>query len=301
MSYPGNGSKVLTAHAYACGITYPIREYGVSYMDKLIKLKQAISRMGSVLVAYSGGTDSTFLLKVCSDILKDKCLAVTADSPAFPKAELLLAKKTAGDLGVRHKVVQSKELGNKKFRENSPKRCYFCKKELFSRLKKIAKLENLRFVIDASNYDDEKDFRPGNQAKKELGVRSPLQEAGLSKKEIRNLSKKLGLRTWNKPSLACLASRIAYGVRITPAILQRIDQAESIIRRLGFLQVRVRHYNGLCRIETEKKDIPRLLNNRAHIVDKLKKLGYNYITVDLEGFRSGSLNEIITKSKPEFL
>lgn len=262
-------------------------------LKKLKKLQGILKKMRSVLVAYSGGADSTFLLKVCCNALKDKCLAVTADSLTYTKEELSFAKNTALAFGVRHYVIKTNEMQNKQFIENSPERCYFCKKELFQRLKKIALKRNLGFVIDASNTDDINDFRPGRLAKIELGVRSPLEEAGINKKEIRILSKKLGLSTWNKPQLACLSSRLPYGVKITAQALRRIEKAEREIRALGFRQVRVRHYDGLCRIEALKNDIPRLLNKRTQIVGKLKKLGYNYVTVDLEGYRPGSMNQII--------
>jgi len=246
--------------------------------------------MQSVLVAYSGGVDSTLLLKVARDVLGNKVLAVTADSVTYPKTELIFAKKMAKNLKVRHKIIRTQELQNKRFAANSVNRCYFCKKELFGRLRKIAKENKINFVLDGSNLSDKNDFRPGNKAKTELGVRSPLQEAGLSKEEIRNFSKKLKLPTWQKPALACLASRIPYGSRISPVLLKRIERAESILHQAGFSQVRLRSYNGLCRIEVAKDKIPLLIRCRDSVVEKLKKLGYNYITVDLQGYRSGSMN-----------
>lgn len=258
--------------------------------SKLFRLQNILRKMDSIVLAYSGGVDSTFLLKVARDVLKDNCLAVTADSPTYPPEELAFAKKMAKTLGVRHSVIKTNELRNKKFSSNPINRCYFCKKELFTKLKIIARKFKLNFIVDASNISDKKDFRPGNKAKKELKIRSPLQEAGFTKDEIRNLSKKLGLVTWDKPALACLASRIPYGRKINSNLLVRIDKAEGFLRKIGFRQVRLRHYNGSCRIEVAKNDIPALITQRNLIVEKLKQLGYNYVTLDLEGYRSGSMN-----------
>ncbi len=266
----------------------------MSMAHKLEKLKVLLKKMGSALIAFSGGVDSAFLLKVASMTLhRENLLAVTASSAAYPKKELLFSKRIAREFRVRHKIIRTDELKNKKFVSNPINRCYFCKKELFRKLKKLACENKLNFVVDASNVSDCKDFRPGAIAKQELNVRSPLFEAGIDKDDIRRLSRKLGLKTWNKPSLACLASRIPYGMKINPTILSRIDKAEDYLRGLGFRQIRVRHYNGLCRIEAAKDDIRHLVNKREQIVDKLKKLGYNYITIDLEGYRSGSLNEVL--------
>ncbi len=260
------------------------------------KLKKILENMGSVLIAFSGGADSTFLLKVAAEVLpKDKILAITASSATYPKEELILAKNIANSLGIRHKVIKTGELKDKKFISNPVNRCYFCKSELFRKLKNIAAKNKLNFVADASNASDKLDFRPGNIAKKEREVRSPLQEAGLTKQDIRLLSRKMGLVTWDKPSLACLASRIPYGTKITPRLLSRINKAENILREMGFKQVRLRHYNGLCRIEVLKNDIPALIFKRNLVIEQLKNLGYNYITVDLEGYRTGSLNEGIIR------
>lgn len=276
MSYPGNGGKILSSY------------------QKLEKLKKIISVYGSCLVAFSGGVDSTFLLKIASLVLpRNKLLAVTAKSPTFPKEELQAVKGLAKRLGVRHKIIRTQEFKNKRFVSNPVNRCYFCKKELFRTFNSLARKMKLNFVVDAGNLSDRSDFRAGEIAKKELKIRSPLCEAGLTKNDIRKLSKKLGLDTWDKPSLACLASRIPYGVRLSKPLLNRINKAELILRNLGFKQVRLRHYNGLCRIEVSKNDISRLIKKRSQVADRLKGLGYNYITVDLEGYRTGSLNEVI--------
>lgn len=264
-------------------------------MDKLERLQAILSKMGSVLVAYSGGADSAFLLKVSRSVLGDRVLAVTANSPTYPKEELVSAQKTARALGVRHKVIATRELNEKKFVSNPLNRCYFCKKELFSRLKEIARRDGLNFVADASNLSDKKDFRPGSIARRELKIRSPLQEAGFTKDDVRSFSMKSGLSTWNKPALACLASRIPYGKKISSSLLKRIDKAEVFLRGMGFKQVRLRDYGSLCRIEVSGKDIPALTGKRGFIVEKLKGLGYNYVTVDLEGYRSGSMNEVIKR------
>jgi len=280
LPYPSNGSAFLK----------------MNLQQKFSRIKRSVSRYGSCLIAFSGGVDSTLLLKIASLALpKDKILAVTANSPTYPKEELLFSQNIASRFGLRHKIIKTDELKDKKFISNPINRCYFCKRELFTKLKKIAKKNKLNFVLDASNASDKLDFRPGSIAKGELGIRSPLQDAGFTKEDIRSLSKQLGLGTWDKPSLACLASRIPYGTQISEGSLERINQAEAYLRKIGFRQVRLRHYNRLCRIEVSKSDIPRLVSKRKQVVDKLKNLGYNYVTIDLEGYRTGSLNEVIKK------
>ena len=264
--------------------------------DKFNRLKRIVFAYKSALVAFSGGQDSAFLLKICTLMLPGhRILAVTAVSDTYPKGELAKAKILAKHIGAKLKVIRTAELGNKKFTANPVKRCYYCKKELFLKLLAIAKQNKLNFVLEASSLSDRHDYRPGNIAKRELNIESPLIQAGFNKEDICRLSKKLGLASWNKPSLACLASRVPYGIKITPSLLKRIDRAEEYLSSLGFKQVRLRHYNQLCRIEVGKTEMCQLLNKRERIVKKLKDLGYNYVTLDLEGYRLGSLNEVIKR------
>jgi uncharacterized protein len=267
-------------------------------MTKPDKLRQILSRMQSVVVAYSGGLDSTFLLAVALKILGAKnVLAVNALSETYPAAEACAAQKLAKKLGARLVKIKSGELQNPRFVANPKDRCYHCKKELFLRLWAVAKRHHILQVVDGSNLDDELDYRPGSRAAKELGVRSPLKEAGFTKDEIRRFSRKMKLPTWDKPSYACLASRFPYGTRITRDILCRLDAGESFLRKLGFRQVRARHHGNLMRIEVGKDELPRLGRPRVSglVVKKFKQLGYTFVTLDLAGYRTGSMNESFSR------
>ena len=261
--------------------------------SKFEKLKKILSKMGKVLIAFSGGVDSTFLLKVAQDVLGDNVLAVIASSETYPEREREEAIRFAQMFNVRHMVIHTKELDSPEFSNNPPERCYFCKKELFSKLKDIADAEGIPYVLDGSNYEDTTDFRPGMKAAEELKIRSPLKEVQLLKKEIRQLSRELDLPTWDKPSFACLSSRFPYYSEIDSISLKQIDQAEEFLRGLGFMQIRVRHHGQTARIEIESDEFPKIMKPeiREEVVRNFRKLGYTYITLDLAGYRTGSMNE----------
>jgi uncharacterized protein len=260
---------------------------------KLDNLKAILREMGNALVAFSGGVDSAFLVKVAQDILDDRVFAVIASSESYPKSETQGAIDLAKELHIPHMVIRTRELDNPDFANNPPDRCYHCKSELFSRLKEIAEDRGFSFVLDGSNFDDMGDYRPGLQACEELGIRSPLKEAELGKEEIRVLSKQMNLSTWNKPSLACLASRFPYNAEIDKESLEQVAKAEEYLWSLDFSQVRVRHHGQIARVEVDPEGMQRLLDPslRAQIVENLKRLGYAYVTLDLTGYRTGSMNE----------
>lgn len=262
--------------------------------DKLIHLRRILLELDRVLVAFSGGVDSTFLLKMAVDTLgKEKVVAATAISEIFLPEDLDGAMAIARDMGVRHIVLKSGEMENQQFIANTPERCYICKKGRFDELVKRRENLDLSYIIEGSNRDDESDYRPGERALKELGIRSPLREAGLYKSEIRELSRKMGLPTWNSPSSACLATRIPYGTGITSDRLKKAHDAETALHCFGFTQLRVRNHGDVARIEVPEAEIDSVIKYRADIVDKLKKIGFTYVTLDLEGFRSGSMNEVL--------
>ncbi len=266
--------------------------------SKLERLRNIIKSYQKVIIAFSGGVDSTFLLKICVDVLGEKnVIAVTAISDSYTKNELKYAKSVSNNLKVEHLLLTTNEMSDNNFISNTPDRCYHCKKHLFSKLKNIAEVRNIEHVLDASNIDDEGDYRPGFRAAKEFFVKSPLIEAGMTKEDIRKYSKALRLDSWNKLANPCLASRIPYGNKITRGKLRMIERAETFFKNMGLKTIRVRHHGKIARIEVPEEDIQRLMEKdiRVKIIKYLKNLGFVWITVDLQGYRTGSLNEILAE------
>jgi pyridinium-3,5-biscarboxylic acid mononucleotide sulfurtransferase len=262
---------------------------------KVRKLVEILRGFGRAVVAYSGGVDSAFLLKAARDVLGESAIGVLATSESLDRNELAAARKVADAMGIPIRTIEVREYDNPEYRKNGPDRCYHCKTELFSRVIELARAEGIPWVLDGSNRDDLGDYRPGARARTEKGVRSPLQEAGITKEEIRRHSKALGVPTWDKPSAPCLASRIPYGSEVTDEKLRQVEGAEARLRALGFRECRVRHHGAVARIEVPAADIPRFLDEgtRAAVAAGIKAAGFLFVALDIQGLRSGSLNEAI--------
>ena len=262
--------------------------------DKLKNLKERLQGYQKAAVAFSGGVDSTFLLKVAKDVLGDRCVAITVRSKLFPQKEFAEAAKFCIDIGVRQEVVDGDAVFSDEFTSNTPDRCYVCKRSFFSSVLSVVSAEGITTVCEGSNIDDLGDYRPGLRAISELGIKSPLRDCGLTKREIRILSAEFGLPTTDKPSMACLASRIPYGETITRKKLEMVEQAENLLREMGFRQLRVRIHGEMARIEVDPEYFDSVIKNREKILQSFKDIGFSYISLDLHGYRTGSMNEILS-------
>ena len=262
---------------------------------KLQQLQRVLKTMESCVIAYSGGVDSTLLIKVAYEVLGRNALAVTAASPTYPQRELRDAEHFAKKIGIPHLIISSKELEIKNFSNNPPDRCYYCKQELFRILRDVAQNHHLNYVLDGSNADDTFDYRPGEKARREFGIVSPLKDVGFTKQEIREISHVLHLDSYQKPAFACLASRFPYGVKITKKRLKQVEYAEEVLYALGIKQCRVRYHTDIARIEVPDHEFQKIITHAKKISKRFKKLGFTYITLDIEGYRSGSLNEVLKK------
>lgn len=266
---------------------------------KYQRLQDILREMESVLVAYSGGVDSALLLKVARDVLGERAMGAIAASPAYAAEETEEAVAVARQMGIPLLTLETHELEDERYLANDVNRCYFCKTELFTQLEPLAKQHHLRYIAYGVNLDDDGDFRPGQRAAREFGVRGPLKEAGMGKREIRAVAKMLGVPVWDKPAMACFSSRIPYGSRVDITSLNKVYRAEKALRELGFRQVRVRHHEKIARIEVERSELPRLIDEEIsrQVTRSLRDIGYLYVTVDLQGYRTGSMNEAFFKKK----
>lgn len=268
----------------------------MTWSEKLADLKQRIASKDRVLVAYSGGVDSSLLAKIACDVLKDNALCVILDCETLARSELLQAEKQARRFGLNYMLLKCPMLSKEEFIKNPPNRCYICKKASFEALGRLAKEMRISCIADGLNLSDYDDYRPGIKACRELGIWHPFVDAGISKQDIREIARNLGLSFWNKPSSACLSSRIPYGELITVENLKMVEQAEDFLKDLGFLQLRVRAHGKLARIELSEEDLKRALDIKEQIVSKLKAIGFIFVTLDLQGFKSGSMNDMLSKS-----
>jgi pyridinium-3,5-biscarboxylic acid mononucleotide sulfurtransferase len=259
-------------------------------------LRDILASLDGVIVAFSGGVDSAYLACAAQAVLGDRALCITADSPSYPRRHRDMALRLVRELGLRHEFIQTHEMDRPEYRANPADRCYFCKQELYTQLSRVARGRGLPVIVDGNNADDRGDYRPGREAARQFGVRSPLDEAGLTKAEIRTLSRAAGLPTWDEPASACLSSRIPYASEVTGEKLRVIDAAENLLRDLGFRVCRVRHHGDTARLEMDPADMRHALDDevRATILRELRALGFRYVTLDLQGYRSGSLNEVLT-------